>query len=370
MPTRLLEAMLDCAATSAAAAVPLEAVPIGEKVRVLTDPTTYPGDETRIDVKETHFSWVFLTNAHAYKLKKPVRNGDFDFRSIAARRRNALAEVRLNRRVSRGVYLGVVPLCRTGAGKLQLGDGGEPVDWLVCMTRLDADKMLDRRLAAGNWRYAELEALAHRLARFFVTARTAHVSGATYVRVLHRELYCALAVLEEADSAGLSHAAAALIRRLRAFVVRHRHLFYERVAGRRIVDGHGDLRPEHIYLSGSPQIIDCLEFSDDLRWLDPVSEIAFLGLECSRIGATPIEAYLLRRYRERTGEASPADLFAFYKALNALIRARLAVQHIAEPGLRTRQDWLDRAASYVATAKIQLPKLGRRHTRALGIPKG
>ena len=68
----------------------------------------------------------------------------------------------------------------------------------------------------------------------------------------------------------------------------------------------------------------------------------------------PIEAHLLRRYRERTGDNFPAELLAFHKALNALIRARLAVQHIAEPGRRTRQEWLDRAASYLRVAHAQL----------------
>lgn len=358
---RLCEAMPDRASPSDAGPTSREAVPIGEKLRVLTDPASYPGDETTVEVKETHFSYVFLTRRHVYKLKKPVRNGAFDFRSIAARRRNSLAEVRLNRRLSSGIYLGVVPLCRDGRGLLRLGNGGEPVDWLVRMVRLDSDSMLDRRLAAGNWRYAELEALAHRLAGFFATARLVRISGVAYTCGLHRELDHALAVLEEANSPGLRHAFAVLIRRLRAFVVRRRELFFEaRAAQGRIVDGHGDLRPEHIHLSGSPQIIDCLEFSDDLRRLDPVSEIAFLALECGRIGATPIETRLLRRYRERRGDDFPAELLAFYKALNAITRARLAVQHIAEPGMRTRQEWLNRAASYLEIAQAQLPKLSPR----------
>ena len=51
-----------------------------------------------------------------------------------------------------------------------------------------------------------------------------------------------------------------------------------------VVEAHGDLRPEHVCLLPEPQIIDCLEFSRDFRILDPADELAFLALECERLG--------------------------------------------------------------------------------------
>ena len=110
---------------------------------------------------------------------------------------------------------------------------------------------------------------------------------------------------------------------------------------------------------GTPQIIDCLEFRADLRRLDPVGEIAFLALECDRLGSSPIAHRLMRRYRERTGDRPPAVLFFFYTALNAVVRARLALEHIAEPGTRTREEWVDRAASYLAIAAKASRRLNR-----------
>ena len=70
------------------------------------------------------------------------------------------------------------------------------------------------------------------------------------------------------------------------FLANHGDLLEARAAQGRIVEGHGDLRPEHVFLDGEPQVIDCLEFDRDLRLLDPVDELAFLGLECERLGAT------------------------------------------------------------------------------------
>ena len=132
---------------------------------------------SRVEVIETHFSWVFLTDSQAYKLKKPVQGVGFDFRSIAARRRNAMAEVRLNRRLAPDVYLGAVPLVLRADGGLSIGGPGRPVDWLVKMIRLEADHMFDRRIARRDWHYAEIEALAHRLATFFATARAARLTA-------------------------------------------------------------------------------------------------------------------------------------------------------------------------------------------------
>ena len=85
-------AMLDSSATSRCPDVTL-----GEKVRFLSDPASYPGREDRVEVVETHFSWVFLTRDHAFKLKKPAYGECFDFRDVKARKRNALSELRLNR---------------------------------------------------------------------------------------------------------------------------------------------------------------------------------------------------------------------------------------------------------------------------------
>ena len=334
-------------------------VAMTEKIHFLGDPKSYPGQDTRIEVAETHFSFVFLTEAHAYKLKKPVRGEGFDFRSVEARKRNALAETRLNRRLAPKIYLGLVALTQEADGSLKLGGDGTPVDWLVKMVRLEADHMLDKRLEGGDWHYAELEALAQRLAQFFAGAPRATLGSPAQSAQIRSELRRARAAIQRVGEPRLRSVAMPVMRSLDAFVLRRASLFRQRIAERRLIDGHGDLRPEHIYLKGTPQIIDCLEFRADLRQLDPVSEIAFLALECGRLGTLPIAHRLMRRYCQRTGDNPPAALVIFYTALNAVVRARLAVEHSAEPGNRTRAEWIDRAASYLAIAAAQSQRLSR-----------
>ncbi|MGE5271215.1 MAG: hypothetical protein ACM3JG_16260 [Thiohalocapsa sp.] len=328
---------------------------IGDKLRFLADPRAYLESTLEVELVETHFSWVFLTDRHAYKLKKPVRGEGFDLRTPEARRLNAVTELRLNRRLAGDVYLRVTPLTVQPNGALALDGKGEPIDWLVQMVRLDADHMLNRRLQRGDWRYAEIEALAARLAAFFAATAPAQVSLPLLIVRIRCELRSALAAAASLRSEPRLRAAMrAVVRQLEAYLRRRRSLLRRRIRERRIVDGHGDLRPEHVCMKGVPRVIDCLEFRPDLRQLDPVSELAYLALECRRLGFRPIERVLLRRYSERTGDRPPVELVRFYAALNAVMRARIAIEHLADPGGRTREELLGRADGYIALAEAHI----------------
>ena len=140
---------------------------LAAKVLFLADPQSYPEATGRVDTIETHMSWVFLTDRHAWKLKKPVRQSHLDFSTEAARRRNCAEELRLNRRLAQDVYLEVVPLTVDADGRLRLGPGGTVVDWLVKMRRLPAERMLDRMIRAGTVHAEDVRRIVGRLCRFY-----------------------------------------------------------------------------------------------------------------------------------------------------------------------------------------------------------
>jgi uncharacterized protein len=128
--------------------------------------------------------------------------------------------------------------------------------------------------------------------------------------------------------------------------------------GGRVVEGHSDLRPEHICLGATPAIIDCLEFRADLRSLDPVEELAFLTMEFERMDASGIGPTLFRRYRLRTHDSPPPVLITFYRMIGALIRARIAILHLEEQPIRDPAKWPRRAAEYLAIASRETRHLG------------
>jgi aminoglycoside phosphotransferase family enzyme len=306
----------------------------------------------QVEAVETHMSWVFLTDRFAYKLKKPVDHPLIDLRSLPARRRNCLAEVRLNRRLAPDdVYLGIRPLTvAEGTARLRFGGGGSVVDWLLAMRRLPATLMLDYALRSGGPGRADLDRIARRLVQFYQRLLAEPVAPATRRRWYEDEIGLCARALGRTGFGLDATRVERLVGRLREFLRARPEMLVERHRAGRIVEGHGDLRPEHICLEREPVIIDCLEFSRRLRLVDPADELAFLALECTMLGQPGAGERLQRRYESMTGDRPPAQLIAWYSGTRALLRARLCVLHSLEPGARPPAAWLGQAERYLDVA--------------------
>jgi aminoglycoside phosphotransferase family enzyme len=127
----------------------------------------------------------------------------------------------------------------------------------------------------------------------------------------------------------------------------------------RIVDGHGDLRPEHIWLGPPVRIIDCLEFNRQLRSLDPLDEIAYLCLECNRLDGKRHADYIKRHLMAVLQDGVSEELFTFYRCYRATLRARLAVAHLLEPNPRTPAKWPRLGRDYLDLAVDDARRLQR-----------
>lgn len=320
------------------------------KVAFLRDPSSYAVHTRAVEAIETHWSWVFLTDHYAYKLKKPARLDHHDLGSVEARRRNCAAEIRLNRRLCPDVYLGAIALCATPAGLRFGADGADAVDWLVLMRRLPRELMLDRAIAARRVTQREIRMVAMLLARFHRTCAPEPITPAAFrARLAERMHDNAAALLDPRAGLGAALVEAEHARQLR-FLSEHGALLDERVERGLIVEGHGDLRPEHICLEVPPLIIDCVEFSRDLRVADGAEEIAFLALECERLGEPPLREALLAAYRDACADDLPDELAHFYQAHHALSRAKLAVWRLSDCAPEERPRWRERARTYVQLA--------------------
>lgn len=327
------------------------------KVAFLRRVDAYPEGTRRVELRETHFSWVFLTDRHAYKLKKPVRFAALDYRSPQARRLNCRREVRLNRRLAPDVYLGVVALTRDARGDLRLGGRGRRMDWLVKMRRLPASRTLEHAIAAGRVRDADLRRIAARLAEFYRTARPVAIGADAYRRRFVLGVHAHRRYLARPAFGLPSDAVEAPAEMLLRFLRDRGELLAQRVRARRIVEGHGDLRPEHIYLGTPPLIVDCLEFDRALRTLDPVEELAFLALECERLGAPPVGARMLRAWRHAVADRPPPALFEFHMAWRAYRRAVAAASHLDGPDAAHVAKWRRRARQYLRLAALHARRL-------------
>jgi uncharacterized protein len=345
-------AVLDHAPSRPGAGAPT----LADKVAFLNRQDAYPYPVDRVILRETHMSWVFLAGDRVYKLKKPVRFAYLDFSTLERREAACRAEVSLNRRLASNVYIGVVPLAASTGG-LAIGGPGAIADWLVVMHRLEDRLALDQLLLARRLETPQLDRLNATLVRFYRRARPVLVSVGSHLSEWSRSLTANRRLLSD-PRFGLPPAP---IRRIdciqRRFVAQRRATLAGRVQRRRIIDGHGDLRPEHIWLNREVRIIDCLEFNPRLRAVDPFDEIAFLDLECERLGAAWAGRYIRTRVARGLNDALPEGLYRFYRCYRATLRARLAIAHLSEPNPRTPEKWPRLSGAYLEIAAREAASL-------------
>lgn len=343
-----------------------EWIGIDQKIALLRDPDSYPERTSDVSVIETHKSWVFLADHHAYKLKKPIQHNSVDFRSLEARCSNCEIEVALNRRLAGDVYIGVEQIRQGEQGQLTLGGIGELVDCVVKMKRLPADRMLSRLIADGNVQEYEVRRLAAKLARFYRDSPSVLTNPAEYTDHLTDELQTSFAALES-PGLGLDVTRVSRIRdHLERFLEDRGELLADRVNTGRIVDGHGDLRAEHVCLLPDPVMFDCLEFDARLRVVDPVDELAFLSLECERLGDASIGRILTSEYAAITADLVTHSLVSFYKVYRACMWARLAAWRTAELDPERWGKWTERIESLLRLAEENLSGMVDENARGSG----
>ncbi|CAM4072229.1 hypothetical protein VRRI112168_13335 [Vreelandella rituensis] len=323
-------------------------VSLRDKVAFLSSSRAYAGFEGKVDVKETHMAWVFLTKDQVYKLKKPVEYNHRDCHDPRDREFLCHEEVRLNRRLAPEVYLGVASLGLDSEGRLKINGEGEVVDWLVVMKRLPEHLMLDAALSQGTVTRARGTRVAERLSGFYQGLEPVEMSIETYLDHFKRELDRSREVIADTRFSVTRDGVVPLIDRLDRLLAEEPDLLGERAHQGRIVEGHGDLRPEHVCLTEPPVVIDCLEFSRPLRLVDPFDELSFLGLECDRLGAAWIGKLLVNDCARTLDDRPDRRLLAFYKAYRACLRARLSLAHLLEPDPRTPEKWEPQAREYLA----------------------
>ena len=326
-------------------------VTLESKVAFLRQSTSFPSQTYRVEAIETHMSWVFLTDVHAYKLKKPVRYEFLDFSTLEARRYYCEEEVRLNRRLAAGVYLGIVPLALDASGHLQLEGSGTAIVLVVKVHRLPTHHMLEYAIKHDMASEEDMGRVAARLADFYRTAPSIALDPIAYRQKFSTQID---AHRQELSLPAYGLPVEQVIRICAAqqvFLQDMSATLDERVRTGRIVEGHGDLRPEHICLDPETLIIDCLEFSRDLRIIDPFDEIAFLALECERLGASGLGAFFLQHYSELSNDRPAAALIHFYQSYRACLRAVIAIRHLGEEKFRYSPEWPRRAREYLQLAE-------------------
>lgn len=296
----------------------------------LARPDAYPHPCESVQVCQTHISMVFLAGDFAYKIKKPLDLGFLNFSTLERRHHYCLEEVRLNRRLAPSVYLGVVPVS-LHHGRLTVGGEGEALEWAVWMERLPEEAALSRRLERGEVTGELLAALAGRIAGFHRRAEGGpHVDAmARWPVVAHN----ARENFEQSEAQAGDTVSVDVFARLRALTearLEELRTVVEARAARGVPrDTHGDLHLDHVYVfpdrrsPGDLVVVDCIEFSERFRYADPVADAAFLSMDLAFRGRRDLAARFREAYREEADDPGGAQLFPFYEAYRAAVRAKV-----------------------------------------------
>ncbi|WP_085256347.1 bifunctional aminoglycoside phosphotransferase/ATP-binding protein [Mycobacterium saskatchewanense] len=302
-----------------------------------------------VDVHETHTGIVVLAGDRAFKAKKPVLTDFLDFRTPQQRERACRREVELNSRLSPDSYFGVAHLTDPAGG---------PAEPLVVMRRYHDED----RLAAMVGRDSDeslrrvLDAIADVLARFHARAeRGRDISAQGEPVAIERRWHDNLVELERyaaRPDMGISPESVALVRRLAdQFIAGRAALFAHRREDGRIVDGHGDLLADDIFwVDGKPALLDCLEFDDNLRYVDCADDAAFLAMDLEFLGRADLGGYFLERHAALAADAAPPALHDFYIAYRAGVRAKVDCVRVSQGAPAAADD----AARHLAIATRHL----------------
>ena len=300
---------------------PVSAAPSSESMAALSRIDVYPEPTSRVEIIQTHISVVLLTDRFAYKLKKPVRYDFLDFSTIGLREAACREELRLNRRLAADVYLDVVPVTRRADGQIVVEGSGEIVDWLVKMRRLDDSQTLRTALEHKAVVPDRLESLAQVLATFYRGLAPQPLSGDAYRAEVESHVRGNLAELARPEHQLVVHQVKRIHNAQLEQLLLRPAIFDARVNAGRVIDGHGDLRPEHIYLERQPVVIDCVEYSPARRKVDALDDLGLFAMECERHDRKDLSEIVMSTYRRLTGDEGFPHLEEFYKSLHACTQA-------------------------------------------------
>ncbi len=310
-----------------------------EYVRGLLDPSAYPTPPERVDLIQTHISYVFLAGDVVYKTKKPVDFGFIEQMSVERRRAFCEAEVRLNARLAPDVYMAVVPVLRMADGTYQVEPRPaagmqqvEVVEWAVKMRRLPDDRTLDRLLAAGALAPGVLERIVRRLVAFHEHAEVlgsdrADFAGGAAVAAWWAREYGEATV--DIHGTWREDEAAATNTFFTQTIERQQSLLNARLAEGRVVEGHGDLQAKHVYVLDDMgehlAIVDCIEFSDwfQFRYLDAGYDVAFIAMDLEAQGHADLGDELAGRYIAAAHDETMGVLQPMHRGFRAFVRGKV-----------------------------------------------
>jgi len=303
--------------------------PLPRLIEAMLCPEFYPHPvHEPIRLVQTHISYVLLTGQHAYKLKKPVNLGFLDFSSLEKRHFYCTEEVRLNSLYSPALYLEVLSIAKRG-GHFAFGTDTEfdtIVEYAVHMREFDDRNLLYNVFECGELNENHVLEIARKLSDVHRTAKTSDAirayGRATCIAEMasenYEEIRPFIGTTETEQFFLETHAFTD------RFIAENSSLFCNRIDEKKIRECHGDLHLKNICIyEGRIQFFDRIEFSEQLKNIDVIYDLAFLAMDLQYRSRNDLANVLINNYLERTGDYEGAELLPLYLTMRACVRGKV-----------------------------------------------
>ena len=302
-------------------------------VEALMKPEAYEEEAEKIELKQTHISWVFLTRNFVYKVKKAVDFGFLDFSTLEKRRFFCEKELELNRRLCGDMYLEVVPVNRSDS--IKINGEGETVEYAVKMKRIPEEKIMSRLLEEGKVDRKLIDRMAKIIAEFHLKAKTSKRIGEFgSLPMIEKNWRENFEQSEEFIGETISKESYRLIRaRIEDFMKRNAAFFAKRVAENRVRECHGDIHSGNIFVADRIYIFDAIEFNERFRFCDVASDIAFLAMDLDFKDRRDLSRFFVERYVNYSGDRELEKLLDFYKCYRAYVRGKVTSFKLKDPSV-------------------------------------
>ena len=297
-----------------------------EEIDRLLNEESFPDQDGHTDLVETHISWVLLGSRFVYKIKKPVQYSFLDFSTLERRKYFCEREVELNKRLTKDIYLDVLPV-RLQSGRFSIGaESGEIMDYAVRMKKMNREKQMDFLVLHDQVSRDDIKNLAAKIAKFhketeIITQKDLLDIQKKFMDLEGEKEFLNTVHLED-GSGIIDHS----VKISGHFIKKNMTLLERRLQAGFIRDCHGDLHTRNIFLLPDPQPFDCIEFNEDYRQIDVLNEVAFLCMDLDALGRSDLSDLFIQNYNQLFPTIkTPEDhqLFVYFKSYRANIRAKV-----------------------------------------------
>ena len=306
-------------------------------VEALMKPEAYDVEPGKIELTQTHISFIFLTRNFVYKVKKAVDLGFLDFTTLEKRRFFCEKELELNRRLCEGMYLEVVPINKSNVIKMK--GKGETVEYAVKMKGIPQERMMSKLLEENKVNKELIDKIAKIIAEFHSKAETnSSISEFGSLAIIETNWKENFDQTREFVEKTISTKDFKLMRgRIDDFMKKNVSLFEKRMAEGRIRDCHGDIHSGNIFVADRIYIFDAIEFNERFRYSDVASDVAFLAMDLDFKERTDLSDFFIKKYVEYSGDQESSKLLPFYKCYRAYVRGKVISFKLKDPNVSSEE---------------------------------